>query len=204
MALSESDLCADPMAQFQLWFAEWRKHAGDAEGEFNAVTLATADAAGKPSARIVLLKEVDADGFVFYTNYQSRKGAELAVNPNAALTFWWPPMERQVRAEGVVEKVSAAQSDSYFQSRPRKSQLGAAASRQSETLTRYAALTDEIARLDKKHPQKIPRPPHWGGYRLTPHRMEFWQSRANRLHDRVCYCRVGEGEGGWRMERLSP
>jgi len=203
MALNESDLCADPMAQFRLWFAEWRKHAGDAEGEFNAVTLATADANGKPSARIVLLKEVDAGGFVFYTNYQSRKGAELAANPNAALTFWWPAMERQVRAEGVVAKVAAAQSDAYFHSRPRKSQLGAAASQQSETLTHYAALTDEIARLDKNHPQKIPRPQHWGGYRLTPKRMEFWQSRANRLHDRVCYCRVG-GEGEWSRGRLWP
>jgi len=202
MALSESDLCADPMAQFQLWFAEWRKHAGDAEGEFNAVTLATADANGKPSARIVLLKEVDAAGFVFYTNYQSRKGAELAANPNAALTFWWPQMERQVRAEGVVKKISAAQSDAYFESRPRKNQLGAAASQQSETLSDYAALTDEIARLDKSHPQKIPRPQHWGGYRLIPNRMEFWQSRANRLHDRVCYRRVGEGE--WSRGRLWP
>jgi len=200
MALSESDLCADPMAQFQLWFAEWREHAG-AGGEFNAVTLATADANGKPSARIVLLKEVDADGFVFYTNYRSRKGTELAANPNAALTFWWPPMERQVRAEGVVAKVDAAQSDAYFHSRPRKSQLGAAASQQSETLSDYAALTDEIARLDKKHPQTIPRPPHWGGYRLTPHRMEFWQSRANRLHDRVCYWLVGDG---WSRGRLWP
>lgn len=203
MALGESGLCADPMAQFQLWFAEWRKHAGGAEGEFNAVTLATADASGKPSARIVLLKEVDADGFVFYTNYRSRKGAELAANPNAALTFWWPAMERQVRAEGVVAKVAAAQSDAYFHSRPRKSQLGAAASQQSETLTHYAALTAEVARLDKKLPQKIPRPPHWGGYRLTPNRMEFWQARANRLHDRVCYCRVG-GEGEWSRGRLWP
>ncbi|HEX6929923.1 MAG TPA: pyridoxamine 5'-phosphate oxidase [Gammaproteobacteria bacterium] len=196
--LLESDAPHDPLALFAAWFDAARPQA---IGEPTAMTLATADAAGRPSARIVLLKEYGADGFVFFTNYDSRKSAELAANPYAALLFWWPSAGRQVRVEGRVERVSAAESDTYFATRPRRSKLGAWASDQSRILADRKTLDDRFTHFEQEFPDTVPRPPHWGGYRVVPEAIEFWQNHPDRLHDRLRYRRSGKT---WLKERLNP
>jgi len=196
--LSEKDAAADPFRQFDLWFKD-ALQAGLALP--NAMTLATATAAGRPSARAVLLKGVDAGGFVFYTNYASRKARELAENPYAALVFTWADLERQVRIEGTIEKVSPGESDEYFDSRPLGSRLGAWASPQSEVLPDNLTLAATLARIVLRYGNHPPRPPHWGGYRVDPQAIEFWQGRKNRLHDRLLYRRQ---DGGWKIVRLAP
>jgi len=189
----------DPLAQFKEWFRE----AGQAGVEVpEAMTLATAAADGAPSARMVLLKGADEDGFVFYTGYVSRKAAELEQNPRAALVFYWRPLGKQVRLEGEVEHVLEAESAAYFATRPRGSQLAAWASRQSSPLESRDELERRYAELEREYQgRKVPLPPHWGGFRLRPDAIEFWEHRENRLHDRIRYTRAREG---WRVERLSP
>ncbi len=196
--LTEKNVETDPIAQF----ARWYEGALNAVKPLpNAVALATATAAGHPSLRMVLLKEFDAHGFVFYTNYRSRKGRELARNARAALLFYWASLERQVRVDGRVARVMAHESDGYFATRPRGSQLSAWASSQSAVVAGRAAIERRFAALARKYPDAVPRPPHWGGYRLVPEAMEFWQGREDRLHDRILYRR---SRGRWRIERLAP
>lgn len=198
--LLEKDLARDPFRQFDQWFQE-------AEAaklvEPNAMTLATATRDGRPSARTVLLKGVDGRGFVFFTNYESRKGRELAENPRATLLLPWLALERQVVVEGSIARISREESAAYFHSRPRASQLGAWVSQQSSIITGRAALEDAMKILEKKHAgAEVPLPPAWGGYRLVPETVEFWQGRRSRLHDRLRYRR--EPSGGWTVERLAP
>jgi pyridoxamine 5'-phosphate oxidase len=198
--LSETELDSDPIRQFGLWF-----DAAVAAGllEPNAMTLATATRDGRPSARMVLLRGFDERGFVFYTNYEGRKGHELADNPHAALVLFWVELERQIRIEGRVERVSAEQSDAYFHSRPEGSQLSALASHQSEVLPGRQVLEERVRELEERYQgQEIPRPDYWGGYRVAPDIIEFWQGRPSRLHDRLRYRK--DDEGGWAIERLSP
>jgi pyridoxamine 5'-phosphate oxidase len=197
--LHEEDLDPDPIVQFQRWYATARRLRLPLP---NAMTLATATPDGRPSARFVLLKQADQDGVVFYTNYQSRKARELDDNPQAALALYWPGLERQVRFEGTVERTAPAQSDAYFASRARSSQLGAWASRQSEPAPGRDALTQALVRATESHAGgPVPRPPHWGGYRLKPQLVEVWQGRAARLHDRFVYQR---NDDQWRLTRLFP
>jgi pyridoxamine 5'-phosphate oxidase len=197
-ALAEADVDADPVVQFGRWF-EQATQAGLLEP--SAMTLATATPDGRPSARMVLLRGFDERGFCFYTNYESRKAAELAANPRAALVFWWDALERQVRIEGRVEPTSRAESEAYFASRPPGSQLSAAASPQSQVIDR-ATLERRVAELATSLPDgMVPLPDFWGGYRLTPEVVEFWQGRPNRLHDRLRYRRAGDA---WVIERLAP
>jgi pyridoxamine 5'-phosphate oxidase len=198
--LSEMDVHPNPFEQFKIWFDQ----ALAAQlPEPNAMTIATATLDGKPSARIVLLKDYDERGFVFYTNYDSHKGQQLVKNPWGAIAFWWAELERQVRIQGRVEQVSAAESDAYFHSRPKGSQLGAWASNQSQVIDSREALEQRLQQLKEEYENKeIPRPPHWGGFRVIPTEMEFWQGRPNRLHDRLVYQR-GE-DGNWLIQRLSP
>jgi pyridoxamine 5'-phosphate oxidase len=189
----------NPILQFERWLAAAQETA---VREPYAMTLATADARGVPAARMVLLRGVDERGFVFYTNYESRKGRELAANPRAALLFYWEPLQRQVRIEGLVSRVPAAESDAYFARRPRESQLGAWASAQSTVLPDRAALRAEFeAAVGRFADRPVPRPPHWGGYRLAPDTFEFWQGRPGRLHDRFRYWRDG---AAWVIARLAP
>ena len=198
--LSEDSVNRDPMKQFEEWFNE----ALAAESaEPGAMTLATADAEGKPSARIVLLRGFDDKGFVFYTNYKSAKGKELIANPRAALVFFWTELERQVRIEGSVVKILPQESDEYFQSRPRESQIGAWASLQSHALRNREELEAAYRKFSEKYAdQPVPRPAEWGGYRLMPAAIEFWQGRPNRLHDRLLFTREKNGE--WKLSRLAP
>lgn len=199
--LEPEDLSPDPIIQF----AEWLQEAINQQIlEPNAMTLATVDGQGRPSARIVLLKGFDADGFVFYTNYQSRKGEEIRLNPNAALVFFWAALERQVRVEGVIEKVDAPTSDRYFLSRPPGSQIGAAASPQSRVIPSRQVLDEAAKALAEKYGENggLSRPEHWGGYVVKPQAIEFWQGRKSRLHDRIRY-RLLPG-GAWEKDRLAP
>jgi pyridoxamine 5'-phosphate oxidase len=198
--LTESQADPDPLRLFDTWFDAAVKAAVT---EPNATALATADAAGQPAVRIVLLKGYDARGFVFYSDYRSRKGVELAANPRAALCFWWAELERQVRVEGRVERITADESDGYFASRPRASQLGAWASDQSSPLPGREPLERRLREVETRFAgQPVPRPREWGGYRLRPDSIEFWQGRQQRLHDRLRYRR--KPDGGWSLERLSP
>ncbi len=220
--LQRADLDADPLAQFQNWFAQaankksssyWRRigialyklwHAilGHSPLDANAMVLATADKNGTPSARTVLLKGVDREGFTFFTNYDSRKSRELAGNPKAALTFYWPELERQICVAGRVEKVSREASESYFKSRPRGSQLAAWASNQNDVVADRAALEAKWDEMKGKFPAEVPLPPNWGGFVLKPERIEFWQGRPNRLHDRFQYTR--QADNSWKLERIAP
>ena len=200
-ALDAADLPADPFDLFARWFAD-AQEAGTREP--NAMTLATASREGVPSARVVLLKGVD-HGFAFYTNHESRKGRELDANPRAALVWWWPELERQVRVEGRVERVEAETADAYYASRPRGSRLGAWASAQSRPVADRRALEALAAQSEADHPgDDVPRPDFWGGYRVVPEAVEFWQGRPSRLHDRHVYRRAAEAASGWRTERLAP
>jgi pyridoxamine 5'-phosphate oxidase len=198
-SLDETSVDADPIRQFEAWF----KQALDARlPEPNTMTLATVDARGYPSARIVLIKGVDERGFVFFTNYESRKGQDLTANPHASLLFYWIELERQVRIEGTVVKTSAEESDAYFNSRPLGSRVGAWASDQSRPLASRALLEAREQSFSERFGENPPRPPHWGGYRLVPETIEFWQGRPSRLHDRILYTR--QSTGAWRISRLSP
>ncbi|CAN5856995.1 pyridoxamine 5'-phosphate oxidase [soil metagenome] len=197
--LHEADLASDPFVQFHEWFEETL--AADLH-EPNAMILATATQDGRPSARTLLLKGYDQRGFVFYTNYEGRKAGELEANPACALLFYWGELERQVRIEGHANRLSQEESDAYFTSRPRGSRLGAWASQQSRPVEHRSVLEERVRALEVEYESReIPRPPFWGGYRVEPDVIEFWQGRENRLHDRLVYRRAGEG---WKMERLQP
>src|SRR5258706_9502689 len=200
--LAEADAHPDPLLQFERWF----KDALAAQLPLaNAMTLATVSPEGAPDARVVLLKGVDDGGFVFYTNYDSRKGRQLAARPEACLVFLWTQLERQVRIEGRAGKVSSADSDKYFLSRPVGARLSASASAQSETVASREFLESQVEEVKTQFGENSPRPAHWGGYRVLPQRIEFWQGRENRLHDRLLYTSVqGKGRGAWKIERLAP
>jgi pyridoxamine 5'-phosphate oxidase len=198
--LSEGELAAGPIEQFRLWLDQ--AMAADPQ-EFTAMTLATADREGRPSARVVLLKGVDERGFVFYTNYESRKGRELLENPRAALVFYWAALDRQVRVEGRVERTSREESEAYFLSRPLGSRLGAWASPQSERISGREEIERRVEEVERRFPDgEVPLPDSWGGFRVRPEEIEFWQGRTSRLHDRLRYVR--SGDEGWRVERLAP
>jgi pyridoxamine 5'-phosphate oxidase len=199
--LTKTNVDPNPIRQFQVWIDEVRR-SGVSEQDAISMTLATSTKDGKPDARIVLLKSFDEFGFVFYTNYQSRKANELSENPQACLLFYWQQLWRQVRIEGTVEKVSAEESNAYFHSRPVGSKLGAWASNQSEVIENRETLEARFAELQKRFGEDVPRPPHWGGYRVKPNAIEFWQGQDNRLHDRLRY-RL-QSDGSWRIERLGP
>ncbi len=198
--LDESDLNSNPFEQF----GSWLEQAVEAQlPQPYGVTLATATPDGKPSARMVLLRGFDETGFFFFTNYESRKATELSANPQAALVFYWAELDRQIRVEGKVERLSAAHSDAYFQTRPRGSRLGAWASPQSQVIPHRSVLDDRMEQLIAEHQDRdIPRPAFWGGYRVIPETIEFWQGRANRLHDRLRYRRTAAST--WVIERLAP
>jgi pyridoxamine 5'-phosphate oxidase len=197
--LSEAQTDPDPIQQFSKWF----KEALTAEvPEANAMSVATVDANGRPSSRILLIKDYGPQGFTWFTNYESRKGHDLQTNPHAALLFYWIELERQVRIEGRVERLSAAESDAYFHSRPVKSQLGAHASAQSAPIADRALLETKFAQVEQQYGDHPPRPAHWGGYRLIPDALEFWQGRPSRLHDRIQYNL--QADGTWQRRRLQP
>jgi len=199
-SLNESDVAADPFDQFTRW---WDDAMNSSIDEVNAMTLATATTEGIPSARIVLLKGFDQNGFVFFTNYQSQKGKELEDNPHAALVFFWKELERQIRIEGQVEKISEKESDAYYNSRPAGSRIGAWASPQSEPIDNREVIENNFAELEKKFgATAIPRPGYWGGYIVRPAMIEFWQGRSSRLHDRIQYCL--QADNNWVIQRLAP
>lgn len=196
--LDKKDVNPNPVLQFEKWF----KEAVDAKvNEPNAMGLSTVSMDGKPSSRIVLLRNFDEQGFIFYTNYSSRKGSEIALNPHAALLFFWPELERQVRIEGTLSKQTAVESDKYFNSRPRESKLGAWTSEQSKPIASRDVLDEAYVMQSQKYVGDVPRPSFWGGYVLKPVNMEFWQGRASRLHDRIAYV---QQQNNWMIERLSP
>ncbi|HBE18428.1 MAG TPA: pyridoxamine 5'-phosphate oxidase [Cyanobacteria bacterium UBA11149] len=198
--LKETDVLPNPFAQFKIWLD--RAIAAELP-EPNAMSIATASLDGKPSVRMVLLKEYDERGFAFFTNYNSQKGQQLRDNPWGAIAFWWAELERQVRIEGKVEQVSPPESDSYFQNRPRDSQLGAWTSAQSEVIDSREVLEERLGKFQQEYEnQDVPRPPNWGGFRLIPSVIEFWQGRPNRLHDRLLY--TIQDDGSWIIQRLSP
>jgi len=198
--LDEAHVSPDPVVEFDRWFTQAREAKVP---EPNAMTLATATREGAPSARIVLLKGYDERGFVFFTDYRSRKGTELEQNPQASLVFFWPELERQVRIIGTVERTSAQESEAYFRTRPRGSRLGAWVSHQSRVIPSRAQLESGLRQVKERFPtDDVPLPPYWGGYRLRPQEVEFWQGREDRLHDRIRYLR--KKGGGWQLERLSP
>lgn len=196
--LDKKNVNPNPFEQFSKWFDEALEHVSF---DANAMTLTTVGEYRQPSSRTVLLKGVDENGFVFYTNYRSRKGQHLQNNPKVSITFYWADLMRQVHIEGTAQKTSEAQSDEYFKSRPIRSQLSAWASSQSEEVESRAALEKKMKELEKKFGDDIPRPPHWGGFLIVPHRIEFWQGRLNRLHDRICYSLEGDE---WKIMRLGP
>ena len=198
-SLSEADVLADPVEQFSKWFGE---AIAAQVPEANAMSVSTVGANGRPSSRILLIKDIERRGFTWFTNYESRKGHELAQNGYAALLFYWIELERQVRIEGKVAPIPAEESDNYFKSRPLKSQLGAIASAQSRPIADREALESNFARIERQYGDHPPRPAHWGGYRLTPDYMEFWQGRPSRLHDRIAYAL--QADGGWQRHRLQP
>lgn len=198
-SLSETDVAHDPIQQFSLWFEQALK-ADVAEA--NAMSLSTVNPAGRPSSRIVLIKEFDQRGFTWFTNYDSNKGTDLAVNPHAALLFFWSTLERQVRIEGRIEKISDEENDQYFHSRPLGSRQSAYASQQSRPIASRRLLEDQLNAVISEFSDHPPRPEHWGGYRLVPDRIEFWQGRSSRLHDRIVYTRQQDGQ--WVIERLQP
>jgi len=198
-SLSESDVKQNPIEQFGKW---WDEAVASEIDEVNAMTLATVNAEGRPSARIVLLKGFDEKGFVFYTNYESNKGEQLSVNPYASLVFFWKELERQVRIEGTCEKVSEQESDDYFHSRPIGSQLGACASPQSSIIESRSVIENNLEKLQDQYKDiEIPRPAHWGGFRVVPHAIEFWQGRSSRLHDRIKFLKENQS---WKIVRLAP
>jgi pyridoxamine 5'-phosphate oxidase len=197
--LTEAEVDPDPTVQFATWFRQ-AMEAGIPEA--NAMSVATVGADGRPSSRILLIKEFNQDGFTWFTNYRSRKGRDLEAHPYAALLFHWVELERQVRIEGRVEKLAPEQNDAYFHSRPLKSRLGALASDQSEIIASREMLEQRFAQAEASHGDQPVRPSHWGGYRLVPDRIEFWQGRPSRLHDRILYTR--QQDGAWRRERLQP
>ncbi|MET7567074.1 pyridoxamine 5'-phosphate oxidase [Streptomyces sp. NPDC005492] len=200
--LDENDLAADPMTQFGRWFEE--AVFQDLVYEPNAMVVSTADAGGRPSSRTVLLKDYDGQGFVFYTNYDSRKARELAANPYVSLLFPWHPMARQVLVTGTARRTGRDETAAYFRTRPHGSQLGAWASTQSSVIPSRTELESSYEELTARYPEgeQVPVPPHWGGFRIAPETIEFWQGRENRLHDRLRY--VAQRDGSWRVERLSP
>lgn len=199
--LHETDVHENPFAQFATWFEE--ASATEEIREPNAMVLATVSAEGKPSARVVLLKDVSESGFTFFTNYGSQKASEITATGYASLVFWWEPLERQIRIEGRVEKIPAASSDQYFASRPRKSQIGAWASPQSEEIPSREVLEQRFTDLEAEYADKeIPRPEHWGGFRVFPEKIEFWQGRPSRLHDRLVFSL--QTDGSWLRQRLAP
>jgi pyridoxamine 5'-phosphate oxidase len=200
--LRRADLDANPVTQFQKWFAQAEAALARHQLDVNAATLATADKNGIPSARTVLLKGLGERGFIFFTNYDSRKGRELAQNPNAALVFYWQELERQICIAGSVTKTSREESENYFKSRPHGSRLAAWASNQSELVSDRAVLEARWQELEKKFATNIPLPPNWGGFILKPERIEFWQGRPSRLHDRFSYTR--QADDSWKLERLAP
>ena len=197
--LDENNIAGDAIEQFTIWWNDAVKSEID---EVNAMMLATSTPEGKPSARIVLLKDYDERGFVFFTNYNSNKGHALDENPNAALTFFWKELERQIRIEGIAEKVSALESDEYFYSRPAGSRIGAWASPQSSVIKNRDILDDNVEKYSTQFGDEIPRPENWGGFRIKPLMIEFWQGRSNRLHDRIRYTLTEENK--WKIERLAP
>ena len=199
MALAESRVPADPLALFRRWYRQAERKGAL---QPDAIALATADARGAPSARMVLFKGIDDGRFLFYSNYDSRKGRDLAVNPRAALVFHWPVVRHQVRVSGKVRRLPRTASAAYFHSRPRGAQLSALASRQSRVVASRDVLEMSVAKLDRRYPETVPLPPDWGGYALRPDWIEFWENREDRLHDRLRY--VSTPDGGWRLERLAP
>ncbi len=202
--LNITDVSPAPFVQFKNWFDEALKVAEETKGfEANAMTLCTATSEGKPSARIVLLKGFDEKGFIFYTNYESKKGQQIEANPNVALVFHWHGLERQIRIEGQAHRVEPSMSDKYYNSRPRKSRLGAWASPQSQTIEHRELLEQNMEQLQAKYSEEkpIPRPPHWGGYRVAPSLIEFWQGRSSRLHDRIVYEKKNDS---WEIRRVAP
>ena len=200
--LSKKDVAPDPMLQFQRWFEEAMQPDLPDWVEVNAMTLSTADAGGMVTSRVVLLKGIEGGRLCFYTNYDSTKGQQMALNPQVSLCFLWGHLQRQVRIEGTVTKSDRGQSSNYFRSRPRDSQLGAHVSQQSSVINSYGSLQDEFTALASRYEgQEIPCPDHWGGYDVQPNRFEFWQGRPGRLHDRICYRNTGDQ---WQVVRLSP